>query len=385
MKYSFSVLFMLCFWASCVEEYNADLGDSDSNLIIVQGNICSDSICSFSITHSVGLNESTSLNETSVNNATVSVEGSDGSVYTGKYNGNGEYLVPVGKLNSNTKYSLTILWDGVTFTSTPSVPLDSPEMEAVTYKQERADHEVDILVSDEVTDESRKGQFYRWTYTEDWEIHSMYKPIYEYNPETDKLDQIEPKNWRGWKSGQFQQLMNGNSSKFTDGHVKEYRLFSIDWSSDRISVLYCCNLKQYAISKEQYEYEEARLKISSDLGGLFAPLPAELPSNITCSDKRHRAIGFIGVCGKVASYRLWIPRGGLDYYDIVRSQTSIETDDEILKLSDYEKYCLGYRVCNEQMIMPGIPTDWIMARGIDVTLLGATLTPPDYWFDYNGE
>ena len=47
----------LLLFSSCVEEFNAQLPESDSNLLIVDGNIISDSTCVFTLSRSFSLNE----------------------------------------------------------------------------------------------------------------------------------------------------------------------------------------------------------------------------------------------------------------------------------------------------------------------------------------
>ena len=49
---------LLCCLGSCVDEFNAQLPESESNLLVVEGNIISDSTCVFNLldlSHSLAL------------------------------------------------------------------------------------------------------------------------------------------------------------------------------------------------------------------------------------------------------------------------------------------------------------------------------------------
>ncbi|MBO5015927.1 MAG: DUF4249 family protein, partial [Bacteroidaceae bacterium] len=64
---------MIC---SCVEEFNAQLPEGDSNLLVVDGNIISDSTCVFTLTRSFSLNEEGIPEDYNQINADVCVKGS---------------------------------------------------------------------------------------------------------------------------------------------------------------------------------------------------------------------------------------------------------------------------------------------------------------------
>ena len=84
MKYYalYIVQCILCITLSgCVEEYEADIPSDDSNLLVVEGTICSGKLNKFILSRTQALNGQAE-NVELVTGARVSVRGSDGSDYT---------------------------------------------------------------------------------------------------------------------------------------------------------------------------------------------------------------------------------------------------------------------------------------------------------------
>ena len=127
----------------------------------------------------------------------------------------------------------------------------------------------------------------------------------------------EEKKFVGWKYGSSSSIIVGNSAKFDNNHIRDFRIQSIGVTSDRLEQLYFIDVKQYAMSRAQYEYELARREISDEMGGIFAPLPSELFTNITCNDNKHRAIGYVGV-GMLQRGQLWINSNYVRYTEKLR-------------------------------------------------------------------
>lgn len=370
--------------ASCVDEYNANLGSADRNMLIVEGNIYSDSLCTFYLSHGVGLDENIWYEkDVLVNDAQVAVVGSDGSRFEGLRQSAGTYAVKTGVLSKDVKYSLEILWDGATLSSEPTLPEYCSEIENVRFYQKidsiSPNQPVEVLVSVEET-RSDKAEFYRWTYTEDWEVHTKYNPYYEYDPEKDKIVWLEIHKNRGWKTGKCQEILVATNTKFQGNKVQDHRILSIENSNDRLQVLYRMDVKQYPMSKAQYEYEQARQEISDNMGGLFAPLPSVLNGNISSSDKNHRAIGYVGVCGNVATARLWINRREITFNDEFSRRIQVLDDEELLEMSDFELWNMNFRISYHDA-MTGL-TEWCPRSGVDATALGATFDKPAGWDEY---
>ena len=70
----------------------------------------------------------------------------------------------------------------------------------------------------------------------------------------------------------------------------------IEPHSEKLSVLYSINLRQYAISKGNYLFLQKMKKNTEQLGTIFDPQPSEISGNIHClADPGEVVIGFIEV------------------------------------------------------------------------------------------
>lgn len=78
--------------------------------------------------------------------------------------------------------------------------------------------------------------------------------------------------------------------------------------SEKIEVRYSILVKQYALTREAYQYWEVMKKNTEQVGTLFDPQPSQLPSNITCVTRPEElVIGFVSA-GSYAEKRLFINR-----------------------------------------------------------------------------
>ena len=377
--YSLIFVIFATMMVSCIDEFNAEIGDSDTNIIVIEGNIMSDRECTFYLTHSIALNSNEWGSDAYILDAEVSIIGTDGTNVNCKLQSPQRcYTARLGKLSPDAKYSLVVKWDGATFTSEPATPLFAPEIESVTYSQNEMTDAVSIYVNDKPAT-SDKPVYVRWDFDETWEIQSHYRPHYFYDPLMDEVRPIREneKKFKGWKKAVQTETMISNSSKYVNNQIRDFRLRFIPGSDDRWERLYCLDVKQYAMSRAQYEYELARRELSNEMGGMFAPLPSELYSNITCSDNKHRAIGFIGVCGAPTTYRIWIERGQVRYTDLLLLAVKVLDDEDTLSLPFHSIWERGYRIMDEEIPMGN--WQWVSHYGVDVTSRGASLVKPDYW------
>ena len=113
--------------SSCIDEYNADLPQTDQNRLVVEGHIRSDMTCTFYLSRTRGLSEESWIlgSSVAVSGASLSVLGEDGTVFPGTsippsigiYTPSGTYQVQVGTLKPDVRYWLRIETEGDVFTS----------------------------------------------------------------------------------------------------------------------------------------------------------------------------------------------------------------------------------------------------------------------------
>ena len=362
---------ILCLLTSnCVDEYNAKLPDGNIGVLVVDGNIISDSTVVFTLNRSFSLNEEGLPDDYNRIDADVKVVGTDGTTYTGLSLGSGRFLIPIGTLNREAKYSLEIQFEGDTYTSEPQNPLVTEPIDSLSFQQPDEEGSVYITLSTHSDDAAH----YIWTYVDTWELRSSYMTQWFYNPSTGKIDTYEDyMYWRGWATGSSTDIYVGSTEGNRNNALVDKRIYSIANNNLRLSTLYSPQITQRRISKGEYEYYQNKLKLSEDMGGLFTPQPSEMPTNITCSDPSKRVIGYVGVNMNVTQCRTFVHRSMIHYVSSLRC--GVEEPDG--RTPD-EMYEAGFRISFYDAMANTV--EWAPRVCTDVRALGATmLTAPDYW------
>jgi hypothetical protein len=382
--------------SGCIEEYEADIPNDDSNLLVVEGTICSGSLNQFSLSRTRSLNSSSYSAPLMVTGATVSVRGNDGSVFMAQPTADGNYYCQIDNLNADVEYCLHIETDGEVYESEPQKPLRTEKIANVTGVQNTPESNIDILVTPAAPFNPDEPHYYSWTYDETWEVRPpLTTEIYF---DTDSLmrayytdDFPNPYPKRGWKDSKSSITMIGGSTNYESQHIQSLKMYEIDLRNERISQRYSGLIHQRAISKAEYEYELARRQADSEMGGLFTPQPSALPTNIRCLTSNKRAIGFVGCSLNTSHYRFFLnakdfttrclKEDGLVTYQFIGS------DDKLYKgfLLECKRVALqGMYLCvweDNRLDYAGgmLITGWATLYQLDVRLRGAYIEEPDFW------
>lgn len=371
-----ALFFCLGFCCSCIDEFKADLPESDQQYLVVEGSICGQSDCEFYLSRSLSLNPSAEeIIGRNITDARLTVCGSDNSRLPATQSKAGCYLVTLGELNRDLEYWVEIEWEGRTYQSTPTQPLKTPGIADLHFEQPREDKQVDILITP-MAENKGEIQYMQWDYQENWEIVTPYQSIWEYDFATGKIALAKVLLNRGWCKDLNHQSIISDNINFTNHEIRNLRLISIDNMDNRFNRRYCVTVRQRAISHEQYEYEKLAQRQSDDMGGLFTPQPSELPSNIKCSDSQYKTIGYIGVTLNAVQQRLFITSTDVGYR--LNRIPKILKDEEAAEIGSVEDILArGYRILDyvEQINQK----QWIERWGIDATAWGASLEMPDFW------
>lgn len=113
------------------------------------------------------------------------------------------------------------------------------------------------------------------------------------------------------------------------------------------------------------------------MGGIFAPQPSELPTNITCSNPNKQVIGYVGVNMNVSEYRLSFSSKEVQYVSL--RDCSILDKETVGKHYDIGLYLMGYRLVAWSAFGPRDECAWAPVECTDVRSLGATLDKPAFW------
>lgn len=383
------LLLTTVFTASCVEDYYPEIEDSDLHLVVIEGTIMSDTVCTFgfSITYFPFLSSDSFgpehapgfTRQAGLSMPRLSVEGTDGSHYEGvTEESDGSYTSPVirmrvkvGHLDPNEKYYVKVQHLTDTYESVPARPLMTPEIERIDWMEEKKDSSVAISVTSQAPADGQPCYLF-WQSTDDWEVIANH-PVFMYYKDRE-MHQYTEDVTRGWKHGTHLEPVVASSSLFPQNRVTGQVLYRIPNTDDRISVIYSTEVVQRAISKEEYEYLTVERQQYSGMGGIFTPMPSELPTNIHCTTSDKRAMGFVGVSQNITRKRAYLEGGDLHYkrsYDCtkyIKETMNFEQADELVKA--------GFQIY--QWSGNGVGK-WMPKFCLDVREMGAKLQKPEWW------
>ena len=383
----------MCFlFCSCITEYEATGIEEQADILVVEG-IITDNETIITLSRSKRLTDDGSESFYTVSNATVYVDCEDGTQFYGApnwgwNNPNGQYIIKTGVLNQELTYSLKIeieepdfdspdcypTGDGwfcpsktYVYSSDPSYPIKTPEIDSVFWTKRGRGQPVNIHVATHTPD--NKVLYYRWSYREDWEtvaedqIPDARLPSYPYYC---------------WSTDVSRNMLLGSAEKTTFGRVTDIINVMIP-SSRKLMELYRIDVTQNAISKRAHDYFANIKKNSQQSGSIFAPVPSELRGNIMCiTDPGRAVIGYIDV--STTTYkRRYIPRVE-NAYESPYSDCTVLTLEAYCEKMGIEENCqIPWEWVPYTMGGYGEDPTYIEQKCVDCTYWGITTNKPEDW------
>ena len=359
-----SLLFMALLVASCVDEVSLDLTVTETNVLVVEGSICSDSHCRFTLSHTIALDSIRQYIGSNqwVDDAMVTVCGSDGLLEEAEGVGEGIYEASVGTLSPTAEYWLDIEWQGRTYHSEPQHPLGVLDIDDVMWEQDSV-QTVGIYVTSSYQPVTEPC-YLRWTCQQGWRVQTPLSPEWLYDPERDVVRRFNAALYGdvrtnvGWH---LDETATGSSTAYTadylDGIVRNFNLLSYSPNDIRFNSVYYLRVNQQVISVAEYEYERQLKQYSEGMSGIFTPLPSFPPSNIKCTSADVRAIGFVSVSMGVSVALLRIYCDELEGHKSIhaewassastrgKSKNQIYNDGFRIGSGDEYTYSWAYRWC----------------------------------------
>ena len=288
MKTKITAILLVVSFISCKEPYIPPNGSLEKPLLVVDANL------EPSNTTSITLSRTTNLNDPAVirteNNAVVTVEGKDNTLFSLINRGNGLYT---GNLNLavNNEYRLRIKNAGKEYLSDWVKTIFNPPLDSISWKQE--DDGVHIYVN--TNDPTQTAKYFRWDYNETWEIRSRYFSEYIFTNGA-----LRRRNFPGedvsicWKFSPSTGIFLANSTRLQSGIISQMPIVFIPHGDEKLFVRYSIIAKQYALAEDAYNFFEIMKKNTEDIGSFFGPLPSELKGNIHClTNPEEPVIGFV--------------------------------------------------------------------------------------------
>jgi len=369
-----SFILLILFFTGCREIYNIPDETKNVKLLVVEGLLNSNGSTTIKLSRTVNPADTTKIK--SELNAVVKVEGENNSSFTLTGNSKGEYVYPSLPLIDNVKYRLRIKTkEGKEYLS-DFVPVQkSPSIDSVNWKRKETGLETGIQIYVNTHDAQNQTRYYRWEYDETWEFHSTYASSFEYKNDT-VVQRTDPLAiYICWTSESSNRILVSSSEKLNQDIISLAPLTIIPFSSIKMSVRYSILVKQYALTKEGYEYWNLMRKNTEQVGTLFDPQPSSLFSNIRClTTPDEQVIGFVSA-GTISEKRIFISNAEVVPWTY---KQICAVEDTIAKKDITTKFANGYYIPTQAIYdMRGNIVAYLAGEAVcvDCRLRGTNIKP----------
>jgi len=323
MNKYYCALIGLAFLSSCKEKYIPPVIESNLNYLVVDGSLVNgaeSTLIRLSRTKRLDDNPATSGEQ----NAQMTVEDEEGNTiyYFQQVDNNGLYSVPGMTLDGNKKYKLRIsTTDGKQYLSDDILVKESPPIDSVNWRLSNDG----VTIYTNTHDASNSTKYYQWQYLETYDYYSANFSSVKYVPGGDDFDKMFPARsgdemvYHCWRTVPSSQILIASSLNLSEDRINMAPIRFIPKASFEINSTYSILAKQYALTKEAFEYLQNIKKITEQTGSLFDAQPSQLTGNIRCvSNPDEPVIGYL-VASTLQQKRIFItnfevrPWGYFDY------------------------------------------------------------------------
>jgi hypothetical protein len=245
---------------------------------------------------------------------------------------------------------------------TPVPPVDSLfyEKVVITEQTQYFPRQEGAQIYLNTHDASDECKFYRWNYTETWEI---------------RLPFSVPVNNTCWVTNNSSVINIKGTSSLSENRINKYPLKFISNETDRLKFKYSLLVNQYSLSEGEFGYWEKLQNVSEDIGSLYDIIPATIPGNIYCvEDPAEKVLGYFSVSAK-SSKRIFIK----DNFRGLANPYSSCIADTIFGNGTIPGLNINVWVL-EQTYPPDPPARAITyVRGCADCTVRGSITKPDFW------
>jgi hypothetical protein len=219
---------------------------------------------------------------------------------------------------------------------------------------------------------STDSKYYRWNMEETWEYHAQYPFEYYFDGEFRRQDPPDYSKNICWSTQAVKSFATLSTTTVSGNRYTRFPLFYVDNSTTKLLIGYSVLVRQYAISEASYNFWEQLRINSEELGGLYERQPLPVDGNLTnINHPDQKVIGFFGTAS-VKSRRIFM-EGRLDLEISYDSLCAPQRIDRGFR-TEYPPslYPVNLAVVDGILMV-------IEPQCVDCTLLGGTLTKPEFW------
>lgn len=367
----------------CVEPFEPEIRDFQSALVVDGFISDADSHYEIKLSRTAPLDSPGSIPE---QGAQVEVVSGEGGTYAFEESQPGVYRSdPTTFVGcTGTSYQLQIATQGDSrYQSSFVVLKPSPPIDSVYFEQElrltdQGDTLDGIRIMVDTHDPTGQSNYYRYTWTETYEVRPRYPSYYEYVGYT--LKRRDQAINLCFNSDTSKLVMLANTTSLREDRVSEFELTYVNTTTPfKLGALYSLLVRQQVLSEAGYRYWREVQKTTESLGTLFDPQPYQLIGNVRNVDDPDEAVlGFFDA-GQVSEQRIFIDNDELSSLTWPRSPclSQLKTftarqEGDVVK-DELNLFILwGYLVVDAEGLL------WSVPECADCRVNG-TLERPDFW------
>jgi hypothetical protein len=296
-------------FAGCKERFEPDLPVMATGYLVVEGVINTgpgETKIKLSRSLQLGAEKGAAAPELK---AQLQVEGSDETMYPLTEKGEGVYVTGGLNLAAAVQYRLRITTAaGKDYLSDFTAVKKTPPIDSINWRREA--NGLQLYVN--AHDPQNNTRYYQWDYEETWEYLSAADAGYKWENGMVVERAPDEHTYRCWGQAGATSLLLGSSAKLSQDIIYLSPLVFIPPASIKLSHRYSILVRQYALSRQAYEFLQMMKKNTETTGSFFDPQPSALKGNIRClSNPDEPVIGYISACD-VIEKRIFIAGSEID-------------------------------------------------------------------------
>lgn len=296
-------VFILVWSIACKKLYQPAVITSGNNYLVVDGfiNTGVNGVTTLSLSRARNISDTT-FDVLPEPNANISIESGAGISYTLQQISDGKYRSNPLSLSSNETYRLNISTEnGNQYQSEWVIAKQSPAIDSITWEQKDG-----VTIYADTHDPTNNTRYYRWDFVETWQYTARYETelgvtnhLIYYRDSTNFI-------YNCWRTANSTSIVLGTSAALSQDVISKAPITTIVPNDRRIGIRYSILVRQYALTREAYQYWQIIQKNTEKTGSLFDLQPSQLFGNIySIKNKNEPVIGFVSA-GSVREKRIFI-------------------------------------------------------------------------------
>jgi hypothetical protein len=288
----YTTIIYLFIAVACVKPYEPKVIKAANNFLVVDGiiNCAPNGETKITLTRTRKLSDTvTSIPELQ---AQIAIEGQGGDQYGLQEKDSGVYHSSPLTLNAASRYRLLITTAGGSSYASDFVPVKiTPPIDSLNWKQD-GDNVTIYLTTHDPQNSTR---YYRWEYDETWKYYAEYESVFAFrNSEIVYRKIPDEMVYQCWRTTTSTDILQQSTAQLSQDAIQQTPVAVVPVASSRFQERYSINVKQFALTKEAYEYWQILKRNTQQLGSLFDAQPSQLIGNLhNVANKEEPVIGFI--------------------------------------------------------------------------------------------